>query len=277
MAIKKEFRSTAHSLRAAGTDKFVLQGTAASYNVLSKPLGDFRERIAPGAFTRSLKSGDDIICSFNHGVKSDVVLGRTGAGTLTLEDSARGLNFRCQLDPNQQAHRDIYSSVQRRDISECSFAFGVDEDGGDEWDQSEDEENRSFKRRTIRSAKLFDVSVVTRPAYGDGATSVSARSADYEVGRNRVVPQALNFERRLFRPRPGEKSLEQRYFEETGKEWRQFGPCTCRACTWSRSDAGISARLARYGELIHADQRAAQVEAELRDMRREMFPWENHD
>jgi HK97 family phage prohead protease len=73
-------------------------------------------------FARSLKSGDDVVCQFNHGMKSDVVLGRTGNGTLVLTDGPKGLDFRCQLDPAQSFHRDLYSSVKRGDISECSFA-----------------------------------------------------------------------------------------------------------------------------------------------------------
>jgi hypothetical protein len=184
----REFRTLASALRTEPTDKFVLTGTAASYNALSKDLGGFRERLVPGCFTRSLQSPDsDVVFTFNHGMKNDSVFGRTSAGTLQLTDSPQGLNFRCQLDANQQSHRDLHASVKRGDISECSFAFALDGDNGDAFDDAKDEEGRSVIRRTVRCAKLFDVSAVTHPAYGGNSTAVSARSADYVVGRDAPV------------------------------------------------------------------------------------------
>jgi HK97 family phage prohead protease len=94
MDFKKEYRTLATSLRAAPTEKFVLEGTAASYNHLSKDLGGFREKIAPGAFTRSLQAPDsDVIFTFNHGMKTDTVYGRTSAGTLVLRDDSVNLTW----------------------------------------------------------------------------------------------------------------------------------------------------------------------------------------
>ncbi len=46
-------------LRAAAG--FILEGVAASYNTPSNPL-PFIEKIAPGAFTRSLREGKDVKC-----------------------------------------------------------------------------------------------------------------------------------------------------------------------------------------------------------------------
>jgi len=102
------------------------------------------------------------------------VLGRTQNGTLALIDGKAGLDFVCHLDPNNTSIGTFYSSVKRGDIDSCSFAFAVDADGGDEFDTDTDEDGQRFSRRTIRSASLFDVSVVTNPAYD--STSVSARS-----------------------------------------------------------------------------------------------------
>jgi HK97 family phage prohead protease len=182
MSTKIEVRSVASELRAADDRSFQIRGTAAAYNRLSKDLGGFRERIAPGAFKRALSGqGEDVKCLFNH--DANCVLGRTGNGTLRLSDSAEGLNFRCQLDQNQQAHRDLYSSIKRGDINECSFAFNVDDEDGEDWDDEKDERGQRFKLRTLRSVNLFDVSAVTNPAYGSGATKVSARSTDYVISK----------------------------------------------------------------------------------------------
>jgi HK97 family phage prohead protease len=163
-------------LRAASDKKFCLRGYAASFNTLSKDLGGYRERIAPGAFSSSLDAGDDVVALFNH--SANVILGRRSAKTLSVGEDERGLAFSVQLDPQISAHRDIYASVQRGDVNECSFAFQIP-DGGDDWDEAKDERGQRFARRTIKRCKLLDVSVVTNPAYGNGATSVSARSADY--------------------------------------------------------------------------------------------------
>jgi len=177
---KIEHRTIAVTELRAGV-AFEVAGRAASYNMLSSDLGGFVERLQPGCFSRSLRNGGDVVCTVNH--DSNQILGRLKNRTLALSDSNDGLDFVCKLNPKSQAHKDLYASVQRGDLDQCSFAFGVD-DGGDSFDSIVDPYNagRSIVRRTIKSAKLFDVSVVTHPAYPGDATSVSARhfrSADY--------------------------------------------------------------------------------------------------
>jgi uncharacterized protein len=162
-------------VRAAAGAAFTLEGIAASYNKPSKPIphdprttgltGTFIEYIKPGAFVRALRNKQEVKALFNH--NANVILGRTKNGTLTLTDTSAGLAFRVQLNQKMQSHKDLYASVLRGDISECSFAFAVPK-GGDTW-------NRDYSKRTLTDVDLFDVSVVTDPAYGDDATSVDAR------------------------------------------------------------------------------------------------------
>ena len=122
---KIEMRTFEASLRAASTDDLEddddleIVGCAASYNVLSGDVGGFRERLAPGCFSRALREEQDVRCLFNH--SADKILGRVSSGTLKLSDSPKGLMFRCKLDPNQQAHRDLHASIKRGDVSGCSF------------------------------------------------------------------------------------------------------------------------------------------------------------
>jgi HK97 family phage prohead protease len=150
-----------------------LRGYAARFDTLSKDVGGFREVIKPGAFSKVLGSNPDVRMLFNH--DANRILGRTSAGTLTLAEDDKGLRFCCKLDPNNSEHRNLHSSVKRGDISDCSFAFKLNETGDDDWDTAKDEEGRSYNRRTIRNfSHLFDTSIVTHPAY-DG-TSVGARS-----------------------------------------------------------------------------------------------------
>jgi uncharacterized protein len=165
----------ATEVRAADDDlDFVLEGIAASYNVEANIGGSYAERIAPGAFTRSLKEKRDVHCFVNH--DHNQVLGRTKNGTLQLKDTPKGLAFRCELDEDSPAHQSIYASVKRGDISECSFSFTVP-DGGDVWDTAKDAQGRMYQRRTLTNVDLFDVSVVTFPAYKQG-TDVAARAQE---------------------------------------------------------------------------------------------------
>jgi uncharacterized protein len=226
--MKQELRTLNVSIRAAAKDDaFELHGTAVSYNVLSQDLGGFVERIAPGCFTRSLASGSDVKMLFNH--SQNHVLGRTANGTLQLFDTPEGLNFCCKLDPNQQAHRDLHSSIKRGDISECSFAFRPDADG-ESWEDVSERGGKRYTRRTVKSAQLFDASVVTTPAYGNGATKVVARSGV-------VIPTH-------------EKSLEEKFFETYGR--------------WPVTDQDLRMRLGRVGAQIRREAAELMGDEQLR-------------
>lgn len=172
---KIERRSiSAAELRADGQgDEMALVGYAAVFSTLTKNLGGFREIIAPGAFTRTLKEGGDVKATVNH--DPNLILGRTKNGTLTLSQDERGLKFRCTLNPESQAHRDLYAAIKRGDMDECSYAFRVGPDG-DQWDEATDENGVRYQRRTLRDLDLVDVSAVTYPAGNE--TSVVARSED---------------------------------------------------------------------------------------------------
>lgn len=165
--MKKIERRFLSELRAEGQgDEMSLVGYAAKFGVESGDLGGFRETIMPGAFTRSLQSGADVRCLFNH--DPSIVLGRTKNGTLTLEEDATGLRFRCVL-PNTQAARDLHASVKRGDIDSNSFAFIPKEQT---WEKAS-ENGDMYASRKLMSVDLQDVSPVTYPAYPN--TELSAR------------------------------------------------------------------------------------------------------
>jgi len=155
-------------------EEMSLVGYAARFNTESRDLGGFKEIIAPNAFDRAIAEKSDVLCLFNHGTKSDVVLGRTTSGTLTLSKDDKGLQFRCQLDPKQQSHRDLHASIERGDISECSFAFTPNGEKGDHWEDRKDASGNWYISRTLQDVNLFDVSAVSHPAYY--GTNVNARN-----------------------------------------------------------------------------------------------------
>jgi HK97 family phage prohead protease len=154
-----------------------LEGYAARFNEFSQPL-PFREKIAPGAFKRSLQTRNDVKLLWNH--DSSTVLGSTRAGTLSLMEDQYGLRVSAQL-PDTQAGRDAKVLIQRRDVTAFSFGFTVPEDG-DSW-------NSDGSERTLHSIRLFEVSTgVAFPAYPttDGTATVRglarvARRAEVDV------------------------------------------------------------------------------------------------
>ena len=154
MTKKVEVRTYNTAIRAAAGNEFVIEGTALTYGALSSDLGGFKERFDPHAFERHLKTNPDVHCCFNH--SADFVLGRTGNRTLTLDSTPTRLNYRCQLNPESQAHKDLYASIRRGDIHQCSFSFVVDGDDGETWDNATDENGQRFARRTlpVRCSKM---------------------------------------------------------------------------------------------------------------------------
>lgn len=137
-------------------------GYAAVFNTLSEDLGYFREKIRLGAFSNAIKN-DDVRALFNH--DENFVLGRNRAGTLRMKEDEQGLWFEVDI-PNTQWAKDLLESVKRGDISQCSFGFRV---LSDDWYQE-----GGATIRELKDVKLYDVSVVTYPAYTQ--TSVQERS-----------------------------------------------------------------------------------------------------
>jgi hypothetical protein len=137
-----------------------LSGYAAVFNNDSVPL-PFIERIAPGAFRKTLAETPDVRLLINH---EGLPLARTKNGTLRLKEDEAGLYMDADL-PDTQAARDLYTLVERGDVDQMSFAFRVIRQ---KWNDMRTE-------RTLTELSLADgdVSVVTYPAYP--TTTVEAR------------------------------------------------------------------------------------------------------
>ena len=130
-----------------------ITGHAAVFNQLSIDLGGFREVIAPNAFESVLS--DVVRALINH--DPNLLLARTTSGTLNLEQTNEGLQYSFDV-PDTTYGRDLIISMERKDITQSSFAFTIEDDS---WETTEDGEIR-----TINKVKqLYDVSPVTYPAY----------------------------------------------------------------------------------------------------------------
>jgi uncharacterized protein len=138
----------------------VIKGYAAVFNQWADIGGWFREKIKPGAFKKTIKEAD-VRALWNH--DPNYVLGRNKADTLTLSEDEHGLAVEIS-PPDSQWAKDLLVSMKRGDINQMSFGFQVVKE---EW-------NNDTNERELLELKLFDVSVVTFPAYDQ--TSAAVRS-----------------------------------------------------------------------------------------------------
>lgn len=116
---------------------------------------------------------DDIRCLINHDTR--LVLGRNIAGTLQLRVEEKGLWGEVKINPNDQDAVNVYERVKRGDVNQCSFGFDI---------VAEEFEDRGDSVHwTIKAVKLYEVSVVTFPAYEE--TGVEARKRQVEDIRKR--------------------------------------------------------------------------------------------
>lgn len=131
------------------------------------------ETVLPGAFAESL-SKDDIRALVNH--NTDLVLGRNRAGTLELHEDEKGLFGRIKVNRDDTDAMSLYARVQRGDVSQCSFGFDV-------LDETYEQDAQGKVLWMLKRVKLYEVSVVTFPAYED--TGVEARKHDLDTIKNR--------------------------------------------------------------------------------------------
>lgn len=159
-----ERRSVAYStleVRAAA-DGTKLIGYAAVFDSPSEPM-PFVEYVRRGAFTKTLNDGADVRLLIDH---EGVPLARTKSGTLTLIEDQRGLRVEADLDPSNPDAARIISAMRRGDLSQMSFAFRTIKDA---W-------NADRSVRELREVQLFDVSIVTFPAYEETVAELRAKS-----------------------------------------------------------------------------------------------------
>jgi len=154
-------------------DGMVFEGYASVFNSRSENLGGFTEFVAPGAFTRSLKSRNDVKLLWNH--DAGQVLGSTRAKTMTLTEDNRGLKVSATL-PNTQLGRDTAELIRTGIIDSMSFGFNVIKDS---W-------NSEGNERTLNAVRLFEVSIVAFPAYAGTAGTTSVRSIEKLAKRAEV-------------------------------------------------------------------------------------------
>jgi len=168
-------------LRAEGDDGMTFTGYAAVFNQPSEDLGGFREYVAPGAFTRSLKSRSEVKLLWNHDVGEPLASMR--GGTMKLYEDERGLKVTAQL-PNTSRGRDVAELIRTGVVDSMSFGFNVIRDS---W-------SKDGTTRTLESVRLIEASVVSYPAYTQTAGTVSVRSAEAAISADLLADALLKLE-----------------------------------------------------------------------------------
>jgi len=176
MNIERRVATQLPELRSNGVD--VITGYAATFNALSEELWGFREQIAPGAFDDVL--ADDVRALFNH--DPNFVLGRTTAKTLAISVDQTGLRNEI-TPPDTQWARDLMTSMKRGDITQQSFAFTVKNDSW-EWNKETDLVTRTI----LKLERLYDVSIVTYPAYPQTTAQVIQRAKELRAQHSGQAP-----------------------------------------------------------------------------------------
>lgn len=175
-------------------------GHASVFNsraLISGWMGEWIEEVAPGAFRKTISEAD-IRMLINH--DENLLLARNRAGTLRLKEDKIGLATDADMAPTSYA-LDLAISLGRGDISQMSIAFEVVKET---WDYDSEP-----MVRTIEEIRLWDVSVVTYPAFTE--TDASLRSAGFET-----LCRSLKFD----------KEQERRFLQHlvTGQSDPEFAP-----------------------------------------------------
>ena len=157
--------------RESEDGKATVRGYAAVFDQETN-IGDwFVEKVSRGAFTETLKvrgvkgAASDVVFLVDHGGQP---IARTRSGTLTLREDDHGLLIETELNLKDPDHVRLHEKLKRGDLDKMSFAFRATEQ---KWSERGADE---LPLRTVIAVELYDVTVVTDPAY-DG-TEVGLRS-----------------------------------------------------------------------------------------------------
>ena len=137
------------------------RGCAVPYRQTSRTLYDrarpYKEKFEP----RALNWSDSTVMLMQHD-QSGVPLARVGSGTIEFYEDERGLMFRCNLP---ESRSDIREALERGDLDgSVSIGFQCDDD---DWMHT-----KTTSLRTVRKARLVELSIVTAGAYAGARGSM---------------------------------------------------------------------------------------------------------
>lgn len=183
-------------IRAENEDgRTFFSGRAITYDTLGFPYPNdpdgFEEVIRRGALLGADKS--DVVLTINHSAtKIPLARTRNGRGTMQLFDVPEGLDFKAEVDmENNATVREVRSAIDRGDLWGMSF-IAIADPADILWSDVDGRPHAEITRFT----KLLEISIVTRPAYKD--TRVVSRSeaeALAGLAEARKIKVALDIEK----------------------------------------------------------------------------------
>jgi HK97 family phage prohead protease len=157
--------------RAQGDDGLTLTGHGAVFNqwtTIDSWEGHFRERIAPGAFKKTLQeNGSRVRLQFDHG--QHPLIGSLPIGAIRkLKEDGKGLYVEARLADNWLV-QPVREAIENESIDGMSFRFSV---VAERWDEPDDK----LPERTITEVRLMELGPVVWPAYE--GTDIGVRSLE---------------------------------------------------------------------------------------------------
>lgn len=210
----------------------MVEGTPIIFGVRSVNLTPWSETrevyevLEPGCISDELLQRSDVILNINHSTMVTDVLGRcrNGQGTLSLQKRDRYVEASCDL-PRTNCANDTLELIRRGDISGMSFAFTddpSDNENGVVYERTA-ETTASGKEVWLRKVKrvtgLYDVSIVTHPAYEQTGVGVREqgdamlRSIDAQIEAEQQHQRDAEEDRK--------REEEERKIEEAAERARQ--------------------------------------------------------
>ena len=225
------------------------------------------EVLEPGCLSQELLNRSDVVYNLNHNSNVTNVLGRfrnTEKDTLKLELRADGVYNRCDL-PNTTAANDTLELIKRGDISGQSFAFE------DDWEDTENgvsyertaetvDGKEVWLRHVKRITALYDVSIVTHPAYDQ--TNVGTREQSEEI--DKAIEAQLQREAGQQETDEEKAAREQREAEEKAaaeKKAQEEREAKEKAAAEKKAQEEREAKEREERELEEAAQRAREQRA----------------
>jgi HK97 family phage prohead protease len=178
-----------------GEQSRTIEGTPIVFGVRSVNLTPWSETRAvyevleKGCITPELLQRSDVILNLNHSNMVPDVLGRfrnTDKDTLQLTLNEDNMECRCEM-PHTNNADDTLELMKRGDITGMSFAFSddyQDSENGVSYERTEErtaDGKEVWLRHVKRITGLYDVSIVTHPAYEQ--TSVGTREASDAIDK----------------------------------------------------------------------------------------------
>ena len=230
------------------------------------------EVLEAGFISPELLQRSDVVLNLNHSNKVTDILGRfrnSERDTLMLELLAQGMACRCAM-PNTNNANDTLELMRRGDIDGMSFAFNDNPHDRESViyertnERSADGKKEVWLRRVLRATGLYDVSIVTHPAYAQ--TSVVTREFADEIMRE-IDAQIEAHKRECGDDEEAKKKAEQEAAEREANGGETNAEKEAREAAEREANGGETNAEKEAREQRELEEAAEQHEREMMAMR----------